>query len=228
MSTVDRPERRLLPSLVAGQRLDQPTFHARYEAMPPGTRAELVGGIVSMPSPLPLDHGLTDRNLSYWLGHYCRFTPGVMGATNTTTILSESSEPQPDNQLHLLSGLGGRTKVVEGYLVGPPELVVEIGRSSRKFDLGAKKDDYEAAGVPEYLFVGLDPFEVRWFVLLDGQYVDLPPDSDGIFRSAVFPGLWLDPMALAEGDLNKLARIVEAGIAGPDHEAFVARFDRMR
>ncbi len=28
--------------LVEGQRLDQPTFHALYEAMPPGTRAELI------------------------------------------------------------------------------------------------------------------------------------------------------------------------------------------
>ena len=30
--------------LIEGQRLDQTTFHALYEAMPPGTRAELVGG----------------------------------------------------------------------------------------------------------------------------------------------------------------------------------------
>ena len=41
----------------AGQILDQPTFHERYEAMPPSTRAELVGGVVQMPSPLRSDHG---------------------------------------------------------------------------------------------------------------------------------------------------------------------------
>ncbi len=29
MSTVDRPQPRLLPALEAGQRLDQPTFHER-------------------------------------------------------------------------------------------------------------------------------------------------------------------------------------------------------
>ena len=52
MSTVDRPKARTLPPLVAGQQLDQPTFHERYEAMPPETRAELVGGVVYMPSPL--------------------------------------------------------------------------------------------------------------------------------------------------------------------------------
>jgi hypothetical protein len=45
MSTVDRTQpKTLLKPLVAGQRLSQPTFHKRYEAMPPETRAELVGG----------------------------------------------------------------------------------------------------------------------------------------------------------------------------------------
>ena len=33
-------------ALVEGQRLDQPTFHALYEAMPPCTRAELIDGVV--------------------------------------------------------------------------------------------------------------------------------------------------------------------------------------
>ncbi len=76
MSTTEKPERRVVPPLVAGQRLDQATFHERYEAMPPGTWAELVGGIVYMPSPLRDDHGETDDTLGYWLSHYKRFTPG--------------------------------------------------------------------------------------------------------------------------------------------------------
>src|SRR5271156_1111031 len=42
----------MLPPLENGDHLDQPTFHARYEAMPSGTRAQLIGGIVYMGSPL--------------------------------------------------------------------------------------------------------------------------------------------------------------------------------
>jgi hypothetical protein len=38
LSTIERPDPRILPPLEAGQRLDQPAFHARYEAMPPSTR----------------------------------------------------------------------------------------------------------------------------------------------------------------------------------------------
>jgi hypothetical protein len=44
-------------TLIEGQRLDQPTFHALYEAMPAGTRAELINGVVFMPSPVGPAHG---------------------------------------------------------------------------------------------------------------------------------------------------------------------------
>ena len=57
MSVVDHPGTVGLPPLVAGQRLDQVTFHERYEAMPPGTRAELIDGVVFMPSPRGPEHG---------------------------------------------------------------------------------------------------------------------------------------------------------------------------
>jgi hypothetical protein len=40
MAIVEGPVRIAPPPLVEGQRLDQPEFHRRYEAMPPGTRAE--------------------------------------------------------------------------------------------------------------------------------------------------------------------------------------------
>src|SRR5438445_2530000 len=99
MSTIGRPERRVLPPLEAGQRLDQPTFHERYEAMPPGTWAELVDGVVYMPSPMRGDHGMTSREISGWLFHYQRFTPRVLGADAATTILGHYGEPQPDGVL---------------------------------------------------------------------------------------------------------------------------------
>ena len=56
MSTIDRSTPVASPPLVAGQRLDRVTFHERYERMPPNTRAELIGGVVYMPSPLSYDH----------------------------------------------------------------------------------------------------------------------------------------------------------------------------
>ncbi len=64
-------------TLVDGQRLDQPTFHALYEAMPPGIRAELINGVVLMPSPVGPPHGRASLLTLMWLGFYQANTPGV-------------------------------------------------------------------------------------------------------------------------------------------------------
>jgi Uma2 family endonuclease len=209
--------------LEPGQHLDQATFHERYAAMPPGTWAELIGGVVYMPSPLLNDHGGADDDVGYWLTHYRRFTPGLCGLRNTSTILGEASEVQPDSQLCIPFERGGQTRVVGGYIVGAPELVVEVAKSSRGTDLGKKKDDYERAGVVEYLVVALDPDEVVWLVRRDDRFVRLEPGADGWYRSEIFPGLWLDPVALLAGDLHRLIAVLEQGLATPEHAAFVAR-----
>ncbi|QDV38353.1 Uma2 family endonuclease [Tautonia plasticadhaerens] len=175
MSTTRRDPRRTLPPLVPGQRVDLPTFHERSEAMPPGTRAELIGGVVRMPSPVFDDHAEADHAVTFWLVSYKRATPGLRSGSNASTILGPDAEVQPDSQLRLPAEAGGRARVDGGYITGPPELVVEVSGSSRPYDLGKKKDAYERAGVPEYVVVGLDPPAVRWFVLRGGTYADLPP-----------------------------------------------------
>jgi Uma2 family endonuclease len=180
-----------------------------------------------MPSPLRNEHGGTDDTVSYWIGHYRRFTKGLVAGKNVTTILGESAETQPDSQLRIPKELGGRTQLVEGYVTGAPELIIEIARSSRAYDLGAKKAEYERAGVLEYLVVELDPDRIHWFVRRGDRFEDLHPD-DGIFRSRVFPGLWLDPQALYADDLDRLAEIVEQGLATPQHAAFVAQLAEAR
>jgi Uma2 family endonuclease len=223
MSATEKPQPRALPPLVAGQRLDRATFHERYEAMPPGTRAELIGGIVYMPSPLGIEHGERDGEVSDWLGHYKRFTKGIRRALNATTQFDDYGEPQPDLLLLIREELGGQTRIVDGYVVGAPELVVEIAKTTRKTDLGPKKADYERAGVLEYIFIGLDPEEVRWFVRREGKFVETAPGPDGIYRSEVFHGLWFDPQAFFARDMDSLIATLDRGLATPEHAAFVAR-----
>jgi Uma2 family endonuclease len=224
MSTVERPERRALPPLEAGQRLDQRTFHERYEAMPPNTKAELVAGVVYMPSPLSDDHGEPDNDVSGWLFLYKVSTPGLRSPNNATVKLDELGEPQPDCQLRIPSELGGQTHLDEKHFIkGAPELVVEIARSSRSFDLKQKKADYERAGVLEYLVVELDPNRVHWFVRRGNRFKNLLPGPDGIYRSSVFPGLSLDAEALFAEDRRRLIEVLNQGLATAEHAAFVAR-----
>src|SRR4051812_44937281 len=121
MSTVDRTKS---PPLEADQRLDRATFHARYEAMPPHVRAELIGGVVYLPSPLKLDHGDFDSLITYWLGHYRRSTPGLQAASNASVFLDDQGEPQPDVLLRIRPEYGSQSRNEGEYLGGAPELLV--------------------------------------------------------------------------------------------------------
>jgi Uma2 family endonuclease len=220
MSTVPRSPR--VPPLVPGQRLTQPEFHRRYEAYPEDVKFELIGGVVYMASPLRRAHGGYQPELSGVLWLYKNATPGIEVLDNTTTILGEESEPQPDLEVRILSAFGGRSRETEDdYVAGPPELVVEVAHSSRDIDLNEKRDDYERAGVVEYLVLCVGERELHWFHFPSGR--PIRPSRGGISRSRIFPGLWLDAQALLALDSARLVEVVQQGIASRAHAAFVKR-----
>ena len=74
-------------TLVEDQRLDQPTFHSLYEAMPPGIRAELINGVVYMPGPVGLAHGIAMVPVIVWLDYHAEQTPGLQVMDNARAIL---------------------------------------------------------------------------------------------------------------------------------------------
>jgi Uma2 family endonuclease len=225
MSTVDRrpPAPPTIPLLVDGQRLGQAEFMRRYELTPPGFTAELIGGVVHVASPLSRPHGRGSLVLTTWLGVYYSRTPGVEGLENATTVMDDLGVPQPDAQLRILPECGGQTRDEGQYVGGAPELIVEVGKSSRLFDLGAKRADYERAGVREYIVVTINPDDVHWHTRRGKKLVKVRPDHDGLYRSKVFPGLWLDPVALLNGDIAAVLATLDRGLASPEHAAFVAQ-----
>src|SRR4051812_5516293 len=75
-TSVHSPPHSPLPPLENGDQLDQPTFHARYEAMPEDCRAELIGGVVYMPSPQKVPHSKAQNLVVRWLDAYAEATPG--------------------------------------------------------------------------------------------------------------------------------------------------------
>jgi hypothetical protein len=228
MSTAEHPRRVAVPPLVEGDRLDQPEFHRRYEAMPPGTRAELIQGVVFMPSPAGHEHGRAQVPALVWLSYYEENTLGVEVLDNASTVLGPESEPQPDALLRVLAEYGGRTLTDRRFLRGVPELIVEVSHTTRYTDLGPKRDEYERAGVLEYVVRALDPDQVLWHVLQDRCLTAVSPDADGLYRSRAFPGLWLDPAALLARDTRCLRAVLDQGIATAEHAAFVAQLAACR
>src|SRR5947208_4182525 len=86
-----------VPPLEPGDRLTRDEFERRYNAMPELRKAELIEGVVYMPSPVRLRrHADPHFRLITWLGTYASATPGVGGGDNTTIRLDLDNEPQPD------------------------------------------------------------------------------------------------------------------------------------
>ncbi len=205
-----------------GDHLAAREFLLRYEAMPEVKKAELIGGIVYMSSPVRVrQHGVPDALIQTWLGCYSIATPGVIHATNSTICLSTDDVLQPDGMLLLAPECGGKTRLDEkGYLRGAPELVVEVAASSASVDAREKLASYRRAGVAEYVLWRTDDAALDWWISESDDYVKLQPGNDGILRSKVFPGLCLDQAALLQGDGAKVMARLQEGLQSEAHHAF--------
>lgn len=214
--------------LIPGDRLTQPEFHERYERYTDRRKFELIGGVVFMASPAHAGHARVHHLVNKVLGVYAVKTPGIWAANDLSTVLGPEDEVQPDCLLHLLPELGGasRVAVVDGkqkHLEGPPELVAEVAHSSRAIDLHRKRDSYQAAGVREYLVASVGQERVYWWALPEDRMIE---PVDGVLRSEVFPGLWLEPAALCALDGARLLAVLEAGLASPEHARFAESLRR--
>jgi Uma2 family endonuclease len=220
-STTTTPPEAPVPPLETGQRLTRAEFERRYDAMPHLKKAELIEGVVVMPSPVRVEHhGEPHISLVTWLGVYRAYTPGVRGMDNGTVRLDETNEPQPDAALWIARG--GQARVDEDdYLAGAPELVAEVSASSVRLDLGPRMEAYRRNGIREYVVWRVEDGAIDWFVLRGQQYEPLLP-TGGVYRSEVFPGLWLNSAALVAEDLVAVLQVVQEGIASSEHAAFVA------
>ena len=217
-----------VPLLVDGDRLTRDEFERRYHAMPDLKKAELIEGVVRMPSPVSLSsHGIPHTVVCHWAAAYWLATPGTQAATDTTVRLDMNNTPQPDVALFILPSHGGQARVsADDYIEDAPELVVEVAASSASFDLNTKLRVYQRNGVREYIVWRMERQQVDWFVLRDGKYDRLAPTPTGLLCSKTFPGLWLDSIALARGDFVRVMMVLQQGIQDPTHAAFVAALQR--
>lgn len=196
-------------------------FHRAYCEMPEDYRAELIGGIVFEPSPVSYPHGRNHVRLSFLLESYAEATFGTEVADNATLKLSDDDEVQPDLLLRIVQNLGGQSREAHRYIEGAPELVAEIAYSSRAIDLHLKKDRYALAGVLEYIVVCIESKKIYWFDLRNN--IELKPDGSGIFRSAIFPGLWIHGQGLLDLDHNLTNHALKRGLKTAAHAKFAAR-----
>jgi Uma2 family endonuclease len=210
------------PPLESGDRLTRHEFERRYDAMAGVKKAELIEGVVHMPTPVSDLHSKAHGLIITWLGTYCANTPGLHLNDNATVRLDLDNEPQPDALLRLDVSQGGQSRIgADGYIEGAPEFIAEVAASSASYDLHDKLNAYRRNGVQEYLVWRLYDQEIDWFRLREGEYVPLEADEEGRVWSTIFPGLCLDVPALLEGDLAQVLAELRAASETDEHQAFV-------
>jgi hypothetical protein len=219
-----------VPELHNGDRLTREEFHRRYEAMPHINKAELIEGVVYMPSPVrQKHHSQPHSHVVTWMGTYAAATPGTGGGANASLLLDTKNQPQPDSFLYILPECGGQVRInSDDYIVGAPDWIGEISASTVSIDLHDKLNAYRRNGAREYFVWRVLDQAIDWFILRGDRYELLPVDAHGVIRSEVFPGLWLDPTALLAGDLKRVLAVVQEGVKAPEHEAFVNRLNAAR
>ena len=108
-----------VPPLNNGDRLTRAEFERIYSAHPEIKKAELIEGVVYMPSPARFrEHGEPLFDAIGWLSMYKVSTPGVRAGDKATLRLDFENEPQPDVVLRLPAELGGSSRIGEDGLFG--------------------------------------------------------------------------------------------------------------
>ena len=215
------------PELTTGMRLDLDEFLARWESLPGLKRAELIEGVVYLPSPVSSEHCRYEHFLSGWLWLYAEATHGCdAGHNGTWTMLGQS--PQPDIFLRITEEFGGQSIDTGNLLAGAPELVAEICVTSAEIDFGPKLALYRRALVREYITIQPLMPRIVWWDLVAGSYQEIKPDSKGVLRSECFPGLWLDSVALWANDRRRMHKTLNAGLKSAAHREFVERLTERR
>lgn len=208
------------PLLVTGERMNVKEFLRRWEELPDLKNAELIDGVVYVSSPVSLEHGSLDTLVHWWLMQYAQATPGCRAGNNSTWLM-RGSAPQPDAYLRILPSHGGQSRNKRQYGAGAPEMAIEICVTSTEVDFGPKLKLYERAGVREYITIELFGQRLVWRMLENSAYVNQEIPPDGIHRSRIFPGLWLDVAAFWVDDGAKILAALNAGLSSQDHQRFV-------
>ena len=76
------------------------------------------------------------------------------------------------------------------------------------------------------MVVCIEEQELHWFHFPSRR--KLRPDRNGIWKSRVFPGLWIETTALLTRNSARSIEVVQQGIASPEHAAFVEQLQRYR
>ena len=186
---------RTLSRVEVAERMTAAEFFRRA---PEDRKAELIDGVMIMPSP-PTD---THERLAGFLFTLLRMFAeehdlGEVRGSHTAVKLADDQAPEPDvlfvarEQEHIITDEG---------VFGAPDLVIEVlSASTAASDRGPKFRAYEYAGVRElWLIDPYGPAGTEFYQRAGNVFKPVMPNANGIIESAALPGFklraaWLWP-----------------------------------
>ena len=176
-----------LPKVAPGDRMTDDEF---FEFAPEDRKAELIGGILVMPSPAYYPH--EDRQgflLTIFRAFVRHRQLGVILGSRTAVHLQTGEVYEPD----ILFVSAERAQIVrrEGVF-GAPDLVIELlSASTANYDWGIKRRVYAQSGVRELWLIDPNGIEGSAFFQRDASGLKEVAFEGGLLRSLAVPGFYL-------------------------------------
>jgi len=186
----DDLRRRLLEALLEPAQPRRMTYEEFLAWADEDTLAEWVNGEVVMTSPASDRHQEIVLFLGQIIGLYVEQQGSGRILISPFQMKLERSGREPDLLFVAREHLD---RLKETYLDGPADLVVEIvSPESLGRDRGEKFYEYEQAGIPEYWLIDPQREQAEFYQLDErGRYRLIWPDAEGVYRSKVLEGFWL-------------------------------------
>lgn len=163
-----------------------------FRDAPEDRKAELIDGVMIMPSPPLVIHERMQGFLSTLLRLYVEEKNiGEVFGSRTAVELELFYAPEPDI---LFVSKERRHIIGEKGIRGAPDFVIEIlSASTAQNDRGGKLRAYERAGVREYWLIDpYGPTGTEFYQLQEGRFRPHAPDAEGSLSSVTVPGFWID------------------------------------
>jgi Uma2 family endonuclease len=173
------------------QRVGPYTFEDFCRIIPEDQKADLINGVIYMPSPENTD----DNELFIWLVTVInlfvrRNKLGQVYGSRVAFRLAEKHGPEPDIAFVRNENM---ERVKRGGVEGPADLAIEIvSPDSIERDYYLKRQLYEEYGIPEYWIIDEMDQSVTQLRLKKGKYRQVRP-TKGEIHSQVLTGFWLRP-----------------------------------
>lgn len=170
-----------------------------------GVRCEWVDGKVELMSPVSNLHQKIDVFLLTLINFYV--VKHDLGTVYNQTFLMRLPSRRSGREPDILFVAKVREHLIrDNFFDGAGDFVVEIiSPESVERDRFTKFAEYEAAGIGEYWIIDGWKKEILFYQLDEtGRYQQISPKADGVYRSKMLPGFWINVAWLWESPLPLL------------------------